>query len=428
MGREEMFSAAQKAVEAEKERRTFSKDYEVVPYCDLEENKPKAFRIIGDTVNARTKPFHPKLIHTSKIIDDKGGQFICKWADDRNWILHEIYNKVMAGTWDKNAVNPATPGKLGMKIFTYANTYPHLFNRVRWNNKPDNSMERGWNPQALVVMNVIERDDYAWHQENKTFKIISRKVSVDKNDATRIYHEPGLTYGTYEDILRAVVEEKGDWESFDIAITKLEEKPWYVVYSAFDERKIADKLKTPMSSVPLTDEERSWKTYDLDHLYQFTAYTKILNRLGSFITEVDASFKTNFMERLTKLSDAEKAKWESEKKTDDPFSEEAPKTVEEKPARARQAPSSPAVVNTPSNSVLDIARRAGWKGLDKLSPAEVKSIKAVHLAPNPQDDRMVFVDDAGIEIPEADLLPCYECGVPAPDSIKACAKCGALFE
>jgi hypothetical protein len=130
MGRVDLFAEEQKKREEQKNNQNFTPpDYEDIDYAALEQEKIKVFRFVGRPFTVRESPTDPKMVLTSRIVDDKGKLFTCRWSEDKNWILWKIFNDVLKYTWDKNALNPAT-GKAGVKVYTNAIKFPNLFNRV----------------------------------------------------------------------------------------------------------------------------------------------------------------------------------------------------------------------------------------------------------------------------------------------------------
>lgn len=418
-------------------------DYDEIPYAALEVDVPRVLRFVGDPLEVRSKGTDPKEIFSSKILDDKGSLATFRWSKNKNWILWKIYNKVMEYTWDKEAPNPNGRSKKGAKVYKNDILHPELFKRVRWNDKENNPFEGGWYPTKSILMNCIDREDYAWHKANKSYKIVAKKKSSKKDDSSILFHEPGIPGACYTELLNTVVEERGDWQDFDVAIKKLEAKPWYKVYSASDSRKIENYLQQNnlvMSSSSLSEEELSWKLWDFDNhpAFQVSSYNKIMNKLGDFIKRVDVAFNTHFYEELVVLAEQEKKEWaekrESEKENsseeleqetvaEEPVAEKAT----EKPARKIREPAQKAASDTEDRFAK--AKQAGWKGLDSMPENEKSLIKSISLGSTPEDDVVVYVDDAGIELAEDDatIAPCYECGLPVPESINNCLRCGSLF-
>lgn len=432
MTRAEMFAAAKEKADAEeaarKERGNYTQpDYEDIPHVALETGKVRVFRFVGMPHTVRSEPSDPKLVTSSWILDDKKGYFVCKWSEEKNWILWRVYNEVMKYTWDKDAINTAT-GKPGVKVYPNALAFPHIFNRVRYNNKDDaNGMEKGWQPARSVYMNCLSRDSYDWHKENKSYALISKKATEKKDDkgvvSTR--YEEGIGTTTYDALLKSAVEEHGAWDDFDIAVRKLNTDPWYEVYSFFDARKIAKDLNCEMNGDALTEEELSWKKIDIDKITQVTSYRKIQNRLGEFIKEVDACLKTNFTAELEKLVAEEKAKWDAEKKVEQ---EDAKADLEKTPAKTEEKKAEEPKVRTRSSETkkLDMweqAKANGWKMVDELK-AEFEDVV---FSISADGKEIVYKDDEGKAVPKAQTIPCPDCNLDTSEIIPFCPRCSAKF-
>lgn len=428
--RAELFAQAKAQADADeaakKERGNYTApDYEDVFYAPLETNKLKVFRFIGLPHTIRQESTDPKLVLTSWITDDKKKPFICKWSEDKDWILWKVYNDVMRYQWDKDAINPAT-GKPGIKVFTNALKYPTLFKRVRYNGKENPSpFEKGWNPSKSVVMNCISRDDYAWHVENKSYKLIAKKQNTTEDDKgiKTTYSESGIGVTAYDAILKSAVEEHGAWDDFDIAVRKLDADPWYEVYSFFDARKIQKDLACEMSGEALTEEELSWKKFDIDKLNKVSSYRKIQSRLGDFIKEVDGCLKTHYTEELEKLVAEEKAVWDAAKKeeADEANSEIAKPEVKaetkaEEPKTRTRAPA-----ETSKLDMWETARAAGWKGVDELKEKYSEMVFSISA------DTIVYKDDEGNAVPRTQTIPCPDCGLDTYELIDMCPRCLARF-
>lgn len=439
MDRAEMFKKAKEAADAEAENRKNGNftphEYEKIPFEGLETNKLKVFRFVGNPYTVREENWHPKMVLSSKIVGDNKKQFVCRWSEDRDWFLWRVYNKITAYDWDENFVNP--DGSKGRKVYKLAKTNPEILDRVLHNNKkayvmPDGRKieDSGWKPNRSVYMNCICKDDYDWHKENKSYKLIAKKIGTSEDAEGNVseFPEPGIPVSCYEYIIKAVVEENGAWEDFDIAIKKEEKEPWYSAYSFMDERKIKDQLSVAMNGDPMTEEELSWDKIDIDKITQVTSYRKIHNRLGKFIKHVDEILNTDFTSELEELVAEEKAKWKEDHKdsSDENEKTEEPK-AEEKKTRLRK----PAESNESSSSenVYDKMRKLGWVKADQLEK-DMKDMGVeltVDFGESEKTTKLHFVCD-GEEISQDDLIPCCDCYLPGPEIIDYCPACGAVFK
>lgn len=292
--REKLFAAAkvkQKAKREKEDQRFGGSFFEEVVYTALAPapSPDKAVRIVGVPMEVRETGTDPKTSIISMILGDRDKKFRCIWpnkAEDPSWILWKIYDKILAYDWDK--VN---------RVKKYHNTesHPELFQRVLVNNST-NQFESGWRPGKVVHLNVIDRADMSWHQENSHLKILSKKAS---ESGDRIWFEPGVPESVYNMIWDGIVEYNGDFENYDIVIRKLEADPWYEVFHGIDDRKkIKQEVLDLIREGDLTEEERSWEGYDFDKIFPLTSYTKIKNNLNKFIQKVDLDFNTNYFQEL----------------------------------------------------------------------------------------------------------------------------------
>jgi len=445
MNRREMFEAEKKRLDEEKSNKNRpSFEYDQVDYAPLDKDSVRVFRFFGGTVASRKNNFDPKIVYLSKIKDDKGKQFSCRWKDDPDWILNRIYSAVTAYTWDKDAVRD--DGKKGKRIYKYVDLYPKMLDRVlhnceagfRYNGKIIENP--GWKSKPTVYMNVISRDDYKWHVENKSFKLIAKKVSESENSKGEktLYYEPGIPESLYSLLLDTVVEENGDWEDFDIAIKKIGEMPYYKCYSTLDERKLDKEDHVKMSDKPLTEEERSWKTFDIDKITPITTYKKIQNRLGLFIKEVDKNLETNFSEELDSFVEVEKVERDKlkESEKDDINSSDLEDKVEDTPdenlppkkevKRERKAREAREVKEEKPAEDADFWKNASSSVIKALDRLEEESSDFVS---NIVDNKIIYQDADGsvVDSTNPDIIPCPTCKKDTYLKIPYCPYCGTPF-
>ena len=464
MTRQELFQQEKEALEQEQKAREERKNftpfkYENIDYAPINKGL-NVFRFYGYPIHARQECYDPKVVATSKIKDDKGGQFTCHWPDDPDWILFRIYKKVASCTFDKNQLNDE--GKPGKKVYNYAVDYPKMLDRCLHNNEEGHLYEGrmlqnpGWYPKYSVYFNVLDRSDYAWHKEHKSWKLIAKKVNEaeDKKGNKRLFAESGIAKGTYDLLANAIAQENGDWQDFDVAIEKLTVLPFYKIYSFQDERKIHNdlvKLGITMNGEKLTDEELSWKKFDIDKITPITRYKTIMNRLGKFIKEVDANLETNFYSELEELVAKEKeelaAKKDSSQEEDTEIcdnDEDTDNTVEESPISKVENPVETKPVartRTPVASNItakdDIFEKAksiqwtdkkgnvhkGWEGIDKYKAKYIK------FTSNIADNSIIYKDSTGKDISNDDtrILTCSECGLPMSEDVLICPRCGTEY-
>lgn len=439
--RKDAFKQAQKQLEEEKNNKGFApREFDEIPFVGLEDNKVKVFRLIGNPHHVREENFDPKLVLSSKIIDDKGKQFNCHWSNDRDWFLWEVMNKVLAYDWDKDFENP--DGSKGRKVYKLAKTNPEMLKRVLHNSKdafitPDGKKieDGGWYPKRSVYMNCISREDYDWHKENKSYKLLAKKVGESENSEGEKSYFPefGVPVTCYDFILKTIVEEDGDWEDFDIAIRKEESDPWYSVYSAMDERKIAKQLSCAMNTDVLTDEEKSWSKIDIDKITQVTSYRKIKNRLGAFIKKIDEALGTGFTQKLEKLVEQEKAEWDAKKQEQgddeqDSKSETKEEVKKEEPKQRVRTTETKKEQSESFANDYEKAKSLDWKKIDdfKTDMDEMGAEVSIDFGKDKANSKLHIKID-GEEISQSELYECCTCGLFGPDLVDYCPACGEVF-
>lgn len=277
-----------------------------IPYSALYTDKQQAFRFVGLPYTVREKPTDSKRIFMAMIMGDDDKKFRCIGPDPnehKDWILYRVMNKVLTRHWDKNIQR--RDGKLGDYVYDYATQHPELYTRVAKNNNTSNPYENGWKFTPSILFNVIDRENYAWHKENKKYRVLSKKAS-ESND--KVYFEPGVPDTVFNNIMDDIVAFDGNtnWEDYDIVIKKTNDQPWYKVYHGTDDMKRLDESVKPLIvTTGLTDEEKSWEMNDFDALFKVTSYTRIKSKLGLFFQKVDQVLKTAYFNELCALVDKE---------------------------------------------------------------------------------------------------------------------------
>ena len=308
----------QKAEEASRGNFSGGGGFPDIPYAPLYTDKQQAFRFVGLPYLVREKPTDSKRVHIAMILGDDDKKFRCVGPDpqeQKDWILHRVMNKVLTRHWDKNI--PGQNGQLGGYVYDYATLHPELFNRVMKNNNTENTLEKGWKFSPYMLFNVIDRVNYAWHLENKKFRVLSKKASEYQD---KIFFEPGVPDTLFQLIMDDIVAGDGNtnWEDYDIVVCKLKDKPWYKVLHGIDHVKYLDSdVKALIVNRGLSEDERSWELNDFDKLFPITRYARIKSKLGLFFQKVDKIFNTKYYEELLVLVEREEAE-EAEKQINSP--------------------------------------------------------------------------------------------------------------
>ena len=341
-----------------------------IPYAPLYTGKQQAFRFVGLPYSVREKPTDSKRIHVAMILGDDDKKFRCIGPDPaihKDWILYRVIAKVLTRHWDKNI--PGSGGTLGAYVYDYATVHPELYNRVAKNNNVESNIERGWKFNPCILFNVIDRANYAWHKENKKYRVLSKRASEWQD---KVFFEVGVPDTLFQIIMDDIVAGDGNtnWEDYDIVVNKLSDKPWYKALHGIDHIKYLDEeVKTFIVNKGLTDEERSWELNNFDSLYSQTRYSKIKSRLGLFFQKVDKVFNTKYYDELLLLVDKEEVeladKQMQENSADDynvPQGEAseatsvqpnamAPQAPQTAPQATQTAPQAPVAINAATTAV-----------------------------------------------------------------------------
>jgi len=471
----DMEALFKKAVKQNKEEKKRSEqgggftptDRELVQWSALEANQFKLVRFLGKPIELRESsafpeltPYSPKTIYSSMIVGDDGKKFRCIFPskqENKGWILWKVMNKVLSYDWNPNK------GERGEKEYRYKDDFPSLFQRVAKNDKVENTYETGWRPSGYIVQNIIDRtpESYEWHKKNKKTMLLSKKASPI-GDTGNYFYEPGYPptlYGRGNSDesgevsgIMEVVESNGDFNLYDIVVQKLSIKPYYKVFHPVEEYKkllakfdgdedaLVEGIPGFDSSVverPLTEEEKTWEWYNLDERFQVTAYTKIKNRLGVFIQDVDKKLNTHFYQELENLVAEEQKEWEKNKKEENTSttvtkekevetkSEESDnKEADEEPKTRKRRGSE--IKEESEFSVEKILREhSELKGADHMTPEMKALVKEV-----------VYNEDGTVKnfkySTDEDVFDCVNadegCTMTAPESFTHCPLCGESFD
>ena len=427
-----------------------TRDYENVVYSALEVEKLKFVRIVGYPFHARHKDplYSPKEVFISWLTGDKGNRFRVVWPskdDDPNWFLYSLYYRIMERTWDSQ----------GDASYIHESLNPEIFKRVSENivkpgDKPKSKYESGWWPTKYIVMNVIDREIYDWHQENKHTVLLSKKARpYTRADGSEIMlYEPGVTGSVWNQIMgNDIAGTYGDFLNYDVVIRRLDTKqqPFYRVYHPDEENKLLATCDGEMEKfkqrypfynhdnhvAPLSNEESEWERYNVEKIFKVTSYQKILRNLSIFLKKVDATFSSNYLEQLQDLAEDERKQYQDDEEVPEfPPKEVSNKKVEEVSNKKVEEPNEvplPTSTRTtrkraPAVEKKDImwaSIRDDFKGAEYLTDEEKNAVFNIDLETgtityDPQYDN--------------ELLDCPECKTPGPNFFKTCPRCGVGFE
>ena len=368
-------------------------NYVDIPWSALAPNVEKVVRLIGGPCVEGREPTDCKKIFTSMILGDDDKKFRVFAPDPKerkDWILHKIIKEVLSYDWDPDGIAP--DGRKGVRIYHHAKSHPDIFNRVMKNNKVDNPYEDGWKFSASMIFNVIDRGAMDWHRDQKQLRLLSKKAGAP-DEKGKVWFDYGVPTTVYNLIVDDILSMDGntDWNDYDIVIKKLSDDPWYKVYHGIDDAKrISDETKKLVHAGPLTDEERSWKPWDLDKLFPITEYKRIKDHLGIFIQQVGKVFGKPWYEELCELTEKEEAEKAKQK------AEQAPATAVPDHPTLSEAPVNTAPAEAPEveveNPALDpysqpAAKPAAAPAAQPAAPAQAAPAQTrPSFAPAPKEE------------------------------------------
>jgi len=411
------FEQEEAAKAAKKGTGGYSSNYEELKYTGLETKRPKIVRVLGGLPKAGADAFTARITQVAKIKGDDGKTFRCVLPlkdDAPDHILWRIINRVNETTY----VNRK-------RVYVNETKHKEIFDLVNYNGVADaakQKFEKGWEGRNVIVMNVIDREQMAWHRENKHSMLLSRSIGLSKDG--REFAEEGVpVFGFYTNIAQHMFKHYGNWEGYDMMIVRngTTENPYRIASAtAFKLGNIPElpaALAPIVSVTPLTEEERSWARYDLSKLYQPSSYTKLFNKLKVAIQTIDARLGTKFYKELEYEAEKEKAAREAAKAEAVDDAEESAPAVEAAPAARAQR--TPAPIYHESVGLANDKINA-LKGYKLLTAEQVKLIKDVQV-------RDGQVADITYDTTEP-VLACPNCKVASPESYTVgCPACGTTW-
>lgn len=284
----------------------------------LDQGKPGSGRAklfnVGWVKDDNNKPFLlvlPAIINNKPMYNHTMLDFIDKVLS-RTWI--ENPNKGEEGqdkgSWKYFYADRDDYGQQSSGANTYGMTLKQIFWKVFKSGADPNGQyyktQKSWRGQTIYVANVIDRLDYAWHQQNKKTKLLMRKVTL--KDGQLRHRE--LSFYAIGSGLKELSDAHGSKLNYDVLIWPgVEAKDKYNVKNVsklkqvgyWDEvsKIITEEDKAKISeNVGLTDEEKTWDCIDIDKYYRFTSAKTILDHFGKTIKAFDMMVGTNFYEQF----------------------------------------------------------------------------------------------------------------------------------
>lgn len=459
----------------------YQHDYEEVQWAGLEKQEYRIVRLLGNppeslTPGFKVGPTDAHEIFFSEVKDDQGKKMQLKLPipgdiPDKDHIMWKIIRKVKELAYDSNH----------KKYNKWEKQFPDIFNRVAhggWDPVKDFNQykySKGWSGQKVVIINCIDRENMAWHRENKHTMLLSREVStsISNQDGSTLYWpSTGVPSYGFVDQIGGIVENYHNWEDYDLGIkrTGVKTQPYQVCNAtAFKNGGLkeipADKMQF-ISVDPLTEEERSWKRYDIEKLFAPSSYSKIEKRLGGTIKAIDAAFGTHFYDDIKALADKEAAELAALREqqnaaensvlpssdnpalSDDAVFGVAPEAqpayttidtstpIAPQPTAAQVAPAAP-VMQTRAAPTIRPTAAAVTAAVENLTPEKISKLAGWSYLSDEQKAQIddVCLDTAGkiTEIKYKNLKPgeapvgCPKCGLGGLMSHSHCVACGMDF-
>lgn len=459
--------ASEEKKKKEAEEKKSGKTFETIKYVGLSKEHPTIVRFVGNFVEEdplahRKNPTDMKFMHISKIKDDSGKVFylyLPQRSDtpESDHLMWRIIDAVLKKEWIKD---PKTGKNKSVEV--NATEHPDIYELVKKGGFTPADGEfpykcaRGWKAPKMLLINCIDRRD-DWCKINKHTKLLSKNVNVvvDKDGNEKEYAEFGIpAYGFFGPLTQIRKNFKKGWECYDVVITRTGEGTDTVnnlfngtaftteaaLQAGLDKGMGIDESEYKFcSQAPeLTDEELSYKRYDLDENFSVTSYHTLKKKLYKSIQKIDISLGTKFAEELDKLEAEESEKWKAEhpkteEKSAAPIAtsladETAPVVETSTPSfdtlKEVEAPVTRRTVATETNG-LSAEKIAVLKGYNELSAEEKSYIKDVILKADGTLDHVEWTDNA----PQVLDCPTDQngCGQFSPNSFHLCPCCGKHF-
>ena len=395
--------------------------YTEIAWTGLSPKDLKIVRAVGGPPDSNIDVTTAKSVRVAWIVGDDGKKFRCilpERSDAPDHPLWRIITRVKATEWDD-----------GKKSFPVQQKHPQVYNIVEKNGLTEGDkayiFDRGWTGRQVLIMNVIDREQMAWHRENKHTMLLSRNIGEGK-DGTKFPEEGVPVYG-FSSHLANLFKFYKSWEKYDIGIlrTGQKETPYRIINASKYIEEVPEHKRGLVVEGPLSAEEASWDRYDLNKLFGVTSYTKIYNRLQLTIARIDASLGTHFIDEFKELVDKEKAAWEAQR--EDEEDKEALSTatpgvdLESEPdpePEPKKAPKRREVKSQAEESAgFDTSFLKGW---DKSSVEERLSVKGITV----KNGKLVDIEYKDPNVP---LLACPSCEMPGTETATVCIGCGLSF-
>lgn len=330
-----IYERRQKEKEDKSKKKTFTdygKDRETPEWLGLEDMKEKAFRIVGKSAEFRASPFDCKIIFHSEILSDDGKSYVkINWPQktktlengfvretgevDDQWILYRLYNDIMMNRrWEKFGEGIVKDGKTGQWVYNYAET--DVYKRIDSNRKVGDKYPPGFKYSRRVVVNIIDRHD-SYCSDNNHTKLLSSKHTFwkmsEKEKLPIYFTDVGIPGQLYDQLIENTARFRKGWYDEDFVVMKDKKNKKYEVNDASDSKRVSEEIRKIASVEKLSEKEQNYEKYDLDKLFPYTSYNKLLKKVPNLFKAADVLLGTNYYDILEHLASEEKEAWEKNK-------------------------------------------------------------------------------------------------------------------
>lgn len=395
-------------------------ELEVIKWTGFEkaggsERHVKILRALGGVPNTNKTAFDARTVRIAQIIcdDKKTRRYVLpSYDENKAHVIWRLINNVLAITYEDKK-----------KVIINETAHPEIYQTVKNNNFPIGSLQQktthGWSGRDMFIMNCIDREQIAWHKENKHSMLLSKEIRKWAAPDGKIldFPEQGVpSFGFVQLIASEVFAFYGDWKNYDIGIerTGTLNTPYKIFNCDKNPEKLPEKVKGFVTSGPLTDEEKSWEMYDLRKLFGVSSYTKWWNNLKNNIATIDAALGTHYYTELKSLMETEKKEREEQRKAGAIIESESEGTEEEPTQEATTVPIPLTEVRT-----TPISTTGQTHCVDKLPPNLKEQIESYGF-----DTKGKFIIKYKTK---ESTVGCSVCHTPAPKSWTACPFCGISF-
>lgn len=473
------FEESTKKLQAEEEDKKNSYGfYNLLKYSSLNPDGYKLLRFIGTDyprpVHKLKNYYNPVLFEQALCVDDKGKYRKVVGNPEKPNVLKKMYQKAK-----KEGTKDEITGEFHYKL---AEVDPDLFLHVMRNGSKSVKMA-GFDFKKSIGFNVIDREESDFHKKEKQTLLAAKGFKEKENDEGKMvrYYQDGLPSSWYESsyygkkddeamkenfyFKNSVCEEEGLYFDYDVIVWKtkftkersknMSAVVWYKSFKAdkklkdtenpIDKSIIADWDTENLNS-PITEEEFTYKLYNLAKVYKPSSAKYIKANFKETIKAFDNAMGTSFLEELEEQivseeesvaedktpktvfvsfeneplasdldsEDAEEVEEESPKEEEKKLDESVPFPSEKKedPAPRRRAAAS----ETSKEITVEILEKNGFGHAADLKPEEIKTIKSV------SEGEMEFI------VKKEDIAKCETCDFVFPVDWKVCPACGTKYD